>query len=213
MKLTGYVRVEGRKIDMYVKDTWLREPDGKWNPINVWDSPDIRTATTDSDGVARFELKDKARVPDTNNSYVVAVSFAPKQGDELVGCKGPTRRAYSLTPARNNPAPYPIYNNQGRIAITPETAEKFPDLADIVKHYCIPEPSADIDKWIEAAGSEKRAKEVLEFLMANNIVSVDEKGIYHWYRAVYSGPGPDAWTPGTPYIYGVEICDLKEYCV
>lgn len=198
--------LKGRKINMHVKDTWFPSPDDRNNPIDVWDSQDIRTSITDSNGVARFELKDKACVPDRNMDYTVAVSFTSKQSDEHLSCKGPTCRAYPLTAARDNVAPYPVYNSRGMIMITPETANDFPDLADIVEHFCIHEPSADIEKWIDAAGSKKRAKEVLQFLLDNNIISVDDKDIYHWYRARQSGD------MGKPFIHGVKICNLKEYC-
>ncbi|MCK5157481.1 MAG: hypothetical protein KAQ69_13715, partial [Spirochaetales bacterium] len=205
--------VAGREIQLQVRDVWVFDPKRRMNPVNVWDSPDIRIGITNSGGVARFELKDKVRIPDIHHCYQVGVSFVPASGEKLAGCKGPARPAYSLTQARNNSAPYPIYNLGGRIMITPATREKFPDLVDIVKHFCVPDPSAGIDTWIKASGSEKRAKEVLGFLMKYHIVHSDEKGVYHWYRAIGSIPGPEELKPGMQYIHGVEVCTLEEYCV
>ena len=195
--------VANREIQLRVS-----EPERRNSPADVWDSPDVRIGVTNSDGVARFELKDKACIPDIHHSYTVGVSFTPAPGDRLAPCKGPARIAYSLTQVRDNPTPYPVYNLHGRIMITPETAERFPDLAGIVEHFFEPDPTAAIGKWIEAAGSEKRAKEVLDFLMEYHIVCSDPDGMYHWYRALGSES-----KPGKQYVHGVEVCPLREYCV
>lgn len=55
--------VAERELQLQVRDTWVFDPKRRQNPVDVWDSPDIRTAVTASDGVARFELKDKACIP------------------------------------------------------------------------------------------------------------------------------------------------------
>ena len=199
--------VPGREIELRIKKTWLDQPDGRVNPTGVWESLEVRKATTDEQGVARFALADKDLIPDIHHYYMVAVSFTPKERDEVVACKGPTRGAYTMTAARNDPAPYPIYLNHGLVMITPETAERFPDLADLVKAFNVPNPDARIDRWIEAASGEKRAKEILGFLMENHVVSLDSKGVYHWYRSVHSG------REGEPWIHEVRLCDLEEHCV
>lgn len=198
--------VAGREVGLRVKSSWLPEPDGRTNPIDVWRSPDVRTAVTDENGMARFALTDKDRIPGIHDGYVVAVSFTPKDNDSLAACKGPARNAYPLTPARNDPAPHPVYLNHGLVMITPETAKRFGDLADVVKAFNIPDPDAGIDKWIEAAGSAERANEILEFLMENHVVTLDDEGVYHWYRSVHSRREDGAW------IHEVRVCDLEEHC-
>ena len=199
--------VAGREVEMRVKSTWLPQPDGRMNPVGLWESQDVRRATTDQDGAARFALRDKDVIPDIHHNYRVTVSFTPAEGETLASCRGPTRAAYPLTPARNEPAPYPVYINHGLVMVTPETEQRFPDLAVVVKAFNVPDPDTTIEKWIEAAGSEERAREILDFLMQNHIVTVDDAGVYHWYRSVHSG------REGEPWIHELRVCDLEEHCV
>lgn len=91
--------------------------------------------------------------------------------------------------------------------ITPETAQRFPDLEKVVSHFAVPDPDAKIAKWIEAAGSEERAREILSFLMKHHIVEQDEDGVVHWYRSVHSG------REGEPWIKEVRVCPLEEFCI
>ncbi len=197
----------GREIELRVRNLRLPQPDGKVNPINVWDSPDIRKAVTDEDGIARFALKDKENIMDVGHCYEVAVSFTPNPDDDLLPCKGPSMLLRALTTVRGNPAPYPAYLRWGTLMVTPETAKRFPDLPDVVKHFDIPDPDTKIDKWIEAAGSKKRAEEILDFLIANHIVSKDDNGVYHWYRGCLSGCEGEGW------IHKVDICEIEEHCI
>jgi len=197
----------GRDIEMRVKNNWLDQPDGRMNPVDVWESPDVRKAVTDERGVARFALADKDAIPDIHHGYVVAVSFTPKEADELAACKGPTRGGYPLTPSKSDPAPYPIYLNHGLVMVTPDTAKRFPDLADVVKAFNVPDPDTTVEKWIDVAGSAERAREILDFLVQNHVVAVDDAGVYHWYRSVHSGG------QGEPWIHELRVCDLEEHCV
>ena len=199
--------VAGREVELRVRNSWLPQPDGRQDPTDVWDSPDVRTAVTDESGVARFELADKEAIPDIHHGYWVAASFTPRPGDSLAPCKGPVQAAYPLTPARHDPAPHPVYINHGLVMITPATAERFPELPDVVKAFNVPDPDATIDKWIEIVGAEQRAKEILEFLMDNHVIAVDDDGVYHWYRSVHSG------AEGEPWVHEVRVCELEEYCV
>ncbi len=105
------------------------------------------------------------------------------------------------------PVSYPAYLRWGTLMITPETAKCFPDLFDVVKHFDVPNPDATIDKWIEAAGSEERVKEILDFLIENHIISKDENDVYHWYRGCLSGGEGEGW------IHKVEVCEIEEYCI
>ena len=197
----------GREIEMCVKNSWLAQPDGRMNPVDVWESPDVRKAVADERGVAHFTLTDKDAIPDIHHGYVVAVSFTPKEGDELAACKGPARIAYTMSAARNDPAPYPVYLNHGLVMVTPETAERLPELADVVKAFNVPDPDTTIERWIELAGSEKRAREILDFLIENHVITADDAGVYHWYRSGHSGG------EGEPWIHELRVCELEEYCV
>ena len=204
---SGDTPLAGRRIDLHVKNGWLPQPPGLSNRVDLWDSPDVRQAVTDADGVARFALQDKDRIRDIHHGYHLGARFDPADGDEAVACRSPTRTAYPTTPSRTDPAPYPVYLVHALVMITPETAERFPELPDVVSHFRVPDPSATIDKWIEAAGSEKRAREILDFLMENHIVTLDEDGVYHWYRSVHSGG------EGEPWIHECRVCDLEEHVV
>ena len=177
------------------------------NPADVWSSPDVREAVTDTQGYATFHLADKDAIPDIHHGYNVAVSFAPESGGQFATCRGPARSAYPLTPARGDPAPYPVYMNQKAIMITPETAKRFPDLDRVVHHFRVPDPDRKIDSWIAAAGSRGRAQQILDFLMENHVVSRDSADVYHWYRAVHGGG------PGEPWIGEVRVSDLEEHCI
>ena len=199
--------VPRRQVELRVRKTWMDPPDFRVNPIDVWESPEVRKATTDEQGVARFALADKDAIPDIHHNYVLAVSFTPEEGDELSACKGPTYSAYPLTAAKNDPAPHPVYLNHGLVMITPETAKRFPDLPAVVKAFNVPEPDTTIEQWIEAAGTEERAREILAFLVQNHVVTLDDQGVYHWYRSVHSGH------PGAPWIHEARVCDLEEHCV
>ena len=201
------IPVAGRELELRVKNLRLPQPDGKLNPIDVWDSPDIRKAVTDENGIAHFILSDKANIMDVGDCYEVAVSFTPKEGDDLMACKGPSVLLRALTTVRGNPAPHPAYLRWGTLMITPETEQRFPELPEVVKYFDIPDPDTNIDRWIEAAGSEKRAEEILTFLIAAHIITKDSTGIYHWYRGCLSGGEGEGW------IHKAAVCELKEYCV
>ncbi len=199
--------VAGRELELRVRNLRLPQPDGRVNPVNVWDSPDIRKAVTDENGIAHFVLKDKENIMDVGHCYEVAVSFSPKPDDNLTPCKGPAMLVRALVTKRNNPVPYPAYLRWGTLMITPKTARQFSELPDVVKHFDIPNPDTTIDRWIEAVGSEKRAKEILEFLIENHIITKDENGVYHWYRGYLSGGEGEGW------IHKVDICEIEEHCI
>ena len=199
--------VSGRELELRLRNLRLPQPDGKVNPVNVWDSPDIRRAATGEDGIAHFVLKDKENIMDVGHCYEVAVSFTPEPDDELIPCKGPAMMNRALTTRRGETAPHPAYLRWGTLMITPETAEHFPDLSEIVKHFDIPEPDTKIDQWVEAAGSEERAEEILDFLIESHIVIKDDDGVYHWHRGCLSGGEGEGW------IHDVDVCKIEEYTV
>ena len=203
----GETPVPHQALSLHVKDAWLPQPDGRKNSIDIWHSPDVRQAVTDEQGDARFALADKDAIPDIHHGYSVAVSFVPQSGGQLAACRGPTRSAFALTPARGDPAPYPIYLNHNILMITPQTAERFPDLEQVAQHFNLPDPDRGIDFWIAAFGTRTRAEQILALLLENHVVTQDSEGIYHWYRAVHGGG------PGEPWITEMRVCDLEEHCI
>jgi hypothetical protein len=204
---TGDTPLPGREIRMHVKSIWTPQPEGIRNIIDILESPDLRTAVTDENGVARFALKDKDRIRDIHHGYEITVSFTPDEGDSAAACRGPQLTVYPSTPSRYDTAPYPIYINHNMIMITPKTAEQYPDLIKVVSAFSVPNPDSTLDRWTEVAGSKERAIELLAFFVTHGIIFSDEQGIYHWYRAVHSG------REGEPWIKGAQVCDLEEYCV
>jgi len=60
------------------------------------------------------------------------------------------------------------------------------------------------DEWLHAAGSEERARQIIEFLVDNQILRRDEEGTYRWYRAP---------SVGEEVISAIKISDLEEYYV
>ena len=192
----------GRELEFRISPTWL--DDGRHNPEDVRDAKDVRKAITDDDGIAKINLTEMNSIPDIHHAYRITVSFTPKDGDELSACDGPATMAYAMTPARNNPANYPVYMNHGRIMLTPPAAKDFPDLAEMIEKIDRRNPDLTFEQWIKIAGNEKRAKEIIDFLTENNLVTLDKEGKYFWHRNVHCGD---------EIIKEVRICDLEEHSI
>ena len=111
-----------------------------------------------------------------------------------------------MTQMRDDPVPFPLYLNHAWLMITPETEACFPELGRVVEAFSTPDPDAPIERWIEVVGNRTRAEEILAFLIEHHIVTLDDNGVYRWYRAVHSG------RVGEPWIKGVRVCRLHEYC-
>ena len=194
--------VGNKEVEFRITLAWLEN--GIFNPENVRDSKDVRKAITDENGVARVAFTEMNRIPDIHHQYRIAVSFTPKPGDSLVACEGPEYVGYALTPMRNNTANYSAYMNHGLIMLTPEAAKKFPDLKNVVEKFDNEKPIVSFEEWIEAAGSEKRAKEIIDFLVQNHIISLEKEGKYRWYRSIHCPKG---------IFREVRICELEEHCI
>ena len=192
---------EGREVEFRVTLDWLE--DGRVNPEDVRDSKDVRKAITDENGIARIKLVEMNSIPDIHHGYRINVSFRPKAGDDLSGCDGPASGAYAMTPARNNPANYTVYMNHGLIMLTPPTAKEFPDLAEVLGTFDRKNPDVPFEEWVETAGSEKRAQEIIDFLTDNHLITLEEDGKYRWHRCVHCGE---------EIIKEVRVCDLEEHC-
>ena len=195
----------GREIELRVKDHWLPQPDGRQNPSDVWESSDVRTAVTDQNGVATFWLQEKDAIPDIHHAYEVAPSYTPKQGEKFAACKGPVWGAYALTPARRDPAPYPMYIVHGLIMARQDVVDEFPELPAIIKAFNVPDPDAAMQRWVAVVGDQKRAEQILKLLMRHHIVTKNAHGLYCWYRSVHSG------REGEPWIKELRVCTLEEH--
>ena len=191
-----------REIELRVTHHWTAE--GRVNPLDVRDSTDVRTGVTDENGVARFVLSDMDAHADVHHTYHVAASFSPAPGDDCAPCLGPKRREYTLTSLRNCPTACPVYTVHGWIMISPETAERFPELADTVEKLDKHAPGTTMNDWIESIGSAERAGEIVDFLSEHRILSRNEDGSFSWYRAVH--------TDGD-VVKGVRVSLVQEYYV
>lgn len=194
--------ISGRAIRFRTEPYW--RPDGYDNTTPLDESENVRTAITDNQGVARLHLAEKDRIPEIHYSYMIDAVFNPEPGDPLQSCKGPVLREYARTPARNCPANYPVYIQRNLVMITPETAKRFPDLADVVARIDKSNPDVPFAKWVEVAGSEENARRIIAFLLENHLVTLGDDGIYRWYRAIHCG---------VPVIKEVRICELEEIIV
>jgi len=192
----------GREIELRVMNHWT--PEGRINPLDVRESPDVRTAQTDENGVARFVLSDMETRVGIHHTYRIASSFTPKPGDDCAPCLGPRRREYSLASTRNCPTSYPVYIRAGWIVVTPETAERFGELSDLVDGLGKSNPEVSFEKCVEILGSAQRAREIVDFLVENRILSLDEDGTYRWYCDVVRDG---------KVIQGVDVSDIEEYYV
>lgn len=193
--------VANRQIELYIKPTWLVSPETTTeNPVKIWQSSDVRKVQTDSNGIATFKLTDMDQIRDLYHLYVVAAEFKAEPKDNILPCKSTVLRSYAMTPHRSDPSPYPIYNVHGMITVTPETAKKFPELSKIVETLMALNLDAPFEKWLDIVGDKQRTKKIIDFLLQNHIISIDDKGIYHWYKAIHSGD---------PYIHGLRV--LPEY--
>jgi len=192
----------GREIELRVKQHWT--PEGRINALDVRESPDVRTAQTDEDGVARFALSDMETRVDIHHTYHIAAAFMPKPGDDCAPCLGPKRREYSLASTRNCPTSYPVYIRTGWIVVTPETAERFSELPDLVDGLGKSNPEVPVEKCVEILGSAERAREIIDFLVEHRILVLGEDGIYRWYC--------DVVREGE-IVRGVQVSSIEEHYV
>ena len=192
----------GKTIELRVKLTW--RPDGTYDPTPVGESADVRTAVTDEDGVARFALTEIDPLPDMHHSYDVQASFTPGPVEHLATCKSVSFSCCNKTSRRNTPYAYPLYFAECVLFLSAPTAEQFPELVDLVERFERFDVDATREEWDKAIGNISRAGEILEFLLANQALSLTEDGKYHWYRSVHCGP---------KIIEHVRVNDLPDYCL
>ena len=203
---SGDQGVAGRRISLRVSPNVLPTSTGesRLNPIDVRDSDDVRTATTDENGIARFELPDIDAHPHCSFSYRLATSFTPGEGDEYAACLGPKRSAYSLTPTRDRPWTYPVYIMSGIIMIVPEVEERFPELIGLIEACDKESEELPLALWRERVDSEERLGEIVDFLVENHIAIRNDDGTCRWYSYhKYYGK----------VVCGARVCYLEEHFV
>ncbi len=194
--------VAGRAVRFRLEPVW-RE-DGYDNTTRLEESNNVYEVVTDSNGVARLDLPEYDKCPDMHFGYWLDAIFEPEPGDDVAECRGPKVMHYAKRPARNNHANYPAYNNHGLIMLIPDSAARFPEMADVVRKIKAAGVDVSLEKWTESVGSEPRTKEILAFLTENNLVSLKPDGTYFWYRAVHCGDEP---------LHEVRVCETVEWYV
>ena len=194
--------VAGKTIELRVKPDW--RDDGTHDPTPVGESPHVRTAVTDKDGLARFVLTKIDLLPTIHYGYDVQASFTPQPGDNLAMCKSVSFNCYNKTSRRNTPYACPLYFAECVLFLSAPTAQQFPELVDLVETFERFDTDTTREEWDKAIGNASRAGEILEFLLANQALSLTEDGKYRWYRSVHCGP---------KIIEHVRVNDLPDYCV
>ncbi|MFH0963051.1 MAG: sialidase family protein [Planctomycetota bacterium] len=194
--------VPDRRVELRVSPNWT--PEGRQNPVNVRESPDVRTTVTDENGITRFDLRDIDAHPDAHFSYWLAARFVPAEDDDYAPCMGPKRMAYAVTPVRNRPVARLTYVIHGVIMVVPEAAERFPELFDLV-NACDPEQrEIPIDLWTKKVPDSKRLRGILDFLVEQRLASRDDAGVLRWYcyRRIEG-----------KVLRGIRLCTLEEHYV
>jgi len=194
----------GKQVGLRVLSVWRWE-DGRHDPRDVSESDDVRLAVTDVDGIATFHLADKDINPDMHAGYWVMPVYQPAAGDPYAPCDGARYMSYPLTSVRNCDFPYDAIMEHGHVIISPAVAEQFADLGDVIAKFDPHQPDATFDKWAQAAGSEERANQILDFLMKWHIVAKDKQGVYRWYRRCKA--------PAHPIVTDVKIAQNIDYCI
>ena len=173
--------VPNQRIELRVKPVWL--PDRRHNPQPVAESPDVRVAETDENGRACFPLPDKDRIPHIHDGYEVMAEFTPPEGSPFAACQSAAYKCYPITPVRNRPGHLPAFTIHSDIIITSRRPpSNSPDLADVIAKLDPLAPDLSLGKWAILAGSEARARKILNLLERHHIVERGDDGVYRWYR-------------------------------
>ena len=178
-------------VEFRYKHVW--SPNGTFNTTPLSQVSDVRTAVTDHNGVATFALTELESIRDIHDSHRVQANFVPQAGENLATCLSPAFEAYTLTTKRRTPHSYPLYFAENSLFISAPTAEQFPELVDLLNRFkssgnftsCAED--ATMDNWADAMGGRKRAQEIVDFLVANHMLTETADGKYRWYRSVHCG--------------------------
>ena len=183
--------VAGKTVEFRYKHVW--SPNGTFNTTPLSQVSDVRTAVTDHNGVATFALTELESIRDIHDAHRVQANFVPQAGENLATCLSPAFEAYTLTTKRRTPHSYPLYFAENSLFISAPTAEQFPELVDLLNRFkssgnftsCAED--ATMDNWADAMGGRKRAQEIVDFLVANHMLTETADGKYRWYRSVHCG--------------------------
>ena len=177
--------ISGKTIGLRVKYTW--NPAGTYNAMPIDQAEDTRTAVTDQNGVVEFTLDKFDATRDIHLTYVVEASFTPVPNDHLPACKSPSYSNCPMTSKRNTPHTYPVYQAENTLFLSASTAEQYPELVSLLNRFDTFVEDATFSQWVDAMGSEKRACEIIKFLMANRLLTETDEHKYRWNRAVHCG--------------------------
>ena len=196
----GGTPIPDKTIELRLKMVW--RDDGTYNSSSINETDNIHTAVTDRNGVARFTFKDFDSIYDIHFGYKVQASFTPRQDDGLSPCKSGSFSPVAMTSKRNTPYAYPVYFSENVLFLAKPTAEKYPELVDLLDRFHDLSLDLTFRDWADAMGGEKRAKEIIEFLVENNALIRTREGAFRWYRAVHCG---------AKVIEYVRVNDLPDY--
>ena len=192
--------VAGKTIEFRIKHVWL--PNGRPDTTPMRDVSNVRTAVTDDKGVATFRLPQFDLIRDIHDQYFIQANFRPRPGDKLSACLSPSFTMATMTPRRNTPYTYPLYLAENTMFVSAPTAERYPELLELVDRIKSFSEDATIDEWADAIGSEGRAREIVDFLVANHVLSKTNENNYHWYRSIHCG---------AKVIENVRLDDVPDY--
>ena len=192
--------VAGKSIELRIKPTWTLGHIFNTTPIDK--VKDVRTAVTDENGVADFLLSEYDLLPDLYFSYAVQATFTPDSNDNVAACKSPMYDARAMAARRNSPHTYHVYIANNVFFLSAPAAEKYPELRDLVERFERFDEDATMSEWADAMGSEKRAGEILDFLLPTGILTETKDGKYRWLRAVHCG---------SKVIEKVQVNDLEDH--
>ena len=194
--------ISGKTIELRVKHTW--NSDGTHNATPIDKVKDVRTAITDENGVADFLLSEYDLLPDLYFSYVVQATFTPEPNDNMTAGKSAMYDARAMTAKRNSPHAYHIYCAENTLFISGPTAEEYPELKELTERIDDFNEDLTMGQLVDSLGGQKRGRQIVDFLIANNILDQVSDGKYRWYRTVHCGP---------KVIEHVRVNDLEDYAI
>lgn len=194
--------VSGRTVTLYVKSVW--RPDSTYNATPIEQTEDVRVAVTNDDGMATFALSEREAIRDIHDGYFVQASFTPASQDNVAPCRSASYSVHTLTGKRATPYTHPIYFANWTLFLSAPAAKQYPELLGLVERIDRFDEDATLAQWAKMIGSASRAQEIVEFLLANHILTRTEDDKYRWYRAVHCGP---------KIVENVRVDDVPDYNV
>lgn len=198
----GNIPVTGKQIQLHLKLVW--RPDGKYNDTPINQADVVATVITNEKGVAEFALADFESIRDIHHSYDLQASFTPTSRENLAPCRSVSYRIMTLTAMRNTEFSYPIYSAENVMFISGPTAEQYPELVDLTERIDDFNEDLTPQQLANALGDPSRAREIVDFLVANYILTPTANGKYRWHRAIHCGKN---------VIDHVRVNDLPDYSV